>query len=101
MMLPIEIKGPWQSNTKPWETLVDLMNGGECSRGRVKNAIAQIFMNMKASMEFCAPNLGFIFSEDMVIMERSIWRFQGLFAIIAPILLHVKLSFIFPIFLFM
>jgi hypothetical protein len=48
-VLPIKVKGPWQLDVEPWETLVDLMDGGERSRKRVRNAIAQIFMYMVLS----------------------------------------------------
>jgi hypothetical protein len=49
MVLPIEIKGPWQLDVKDWETLLGLMNGGEQESSKVKNAIAQIFMYMDMS----------------------------------------------------
>ena len=45
VLLPIEIKGPWQLSVEEWETLPHLMNSSVDS-SRVRNAIAQIYMYM-------------------------------------------------------
>jgi large subunit ribosomal protein L40e len=49
LVLPIEVKGPWQLDVKEWEDLPALMDGGEQSSARVCNAISQMFMYMVLS----------------------------------------------------
>ena len=49
VVLPIEIKGPWQLNVRSWKNLPRLMNSGEKASSRVRNAIALIFMYMVLS----------------------------------------------------
>ena len=45
VVLPIEIKRPWQLSVEEWETLPHLMNNSVDS-SRVRNAIAQIYIYM-------------------------------------------------------
>ena len=49
VVLPIEIKRPWDLDVQGWKTLPELINGGEEDSSKVRNAISQLFMCMVMS----------------------------------------------------